>query len=190
MSVPKIASPSACKGSHSGLGRAVDAVSGTALVTANGCIQHNHTSGRHQRKRLLYREEKPFDVRAKQRVEEFFSDGPEGTKPGGTRVRENHVQPPLQLLNLGKKTIKIFQSRNIALNGAHILADLALRVSEVRFAPPCNKDIGAFANEPLSGRQADARGSPSYQGDLACQLSTRTFSRVHNCSFLPRSALP
>jgi hypothetical protein len=84
---------------------------------------------------------------------------------------------------LGKKAIKIFQSRNIALNGPHILADLAFRASEFRFAPPRNKDIGAFANEPLSGRQADARGSPSYQGDLACQLSARTFSRVHKLFF-------
>src|SRR5271154_5359186 len=160
LSILKIIGPSACKGSHSGLGRTVDAVSGTALVTANGCVQHNHTSGRHQRKRLLYREEKPFDVRVKQRVEQLFGDGPEGTKSGGTRVRENHVQPSLQLLNLVKKTIKIFQPRNIALNGAHILADLAFRASEFRFSPPRNKDIGAFADEPLIGRPADAPGSP------------------------------
>jgi len=46
---------------------------------------------------------------AQQRVEELFGDGPERTKSGGTRVRENQVKTVLSTAEYGEKTIKIFQ---------------------------------------------------------------------------------
>src|SRR5206468_10027089 len=113
------------------LGRGVDATGRHALHGRYGAVQHDRSAVGHQRQRLLYGEERAFDVDAERLVEVSLGDLAERHEFAQAGVREEDVDAPLLPLHRRVQSIEIREVGNVPLYAADVLADLAHRGVEL-----------------------------------------------------------
>src|SRR4029077_5568053 len=89
-------------------------------------------------------------------------------------IREHDVESALLLLNLREEAIEIVEIRHVSLHGTHIFSDLFYRRSQLLFAPPRYKHVGAFVHKLLGRRKANAAIATSNKRNFSFKF-TRVF---------------
>src|SRR6266481_8490261 len=152
------------------LGRGVDAKGRYALHGHHGAVHHDRRAVGHQRQRLLYGEERAFDVDAERLVEVGLGDLAERHEFAQAGVGEEDVDATLLLLHRRVQSIQIREIGDVPLDAADVLADLAHRRVELGLTAPGDEDVRAFRGEPSCGGEADSAVAPGDDGDLAFEL--------------------
>src|SRR5262245_39183828 len=136
----------------------VHAVRGQSLARHDGGIQDDRGAIRHQRKRLLDREQDAFHVDVEHRIANVFGYRAHRRISRNTGVGEHDIELAFLPLDLSKEAIEIARVRHITLYAGHITCDLFHCSCELRIAASGDEDVGAFIDELLRRREADTAG--------------------------------
>src|SRR2546427_1226818 len=154
---------------HGGLGGVVHAPLRRSYTASDGRIQDDRGTIRHQRKRLLHREQEALHVDVEDRVVVLLGDLAEGGICRHTGVREDNVEPALLLLDLGEEAIEIAKVRYVALDAGNVASDFLDRRSQI--TAPRDEDVRALVYKLLRRRKANAAIATGNERDLAFELA-------------------
>src|SRR5216683_3490110 len=126
MAVLEIRGPGPHKGTEGGLRRAVDAEGRRTFHARDRAVENDRTTIIHERKGLLYREQRSLDIDIEEFVEMLLSDFAERSKFRNAGIGEDDVKFPLCFDSL-IKTIEVVQFGNVSLNAIDVAAESPLR---------------------------------------------------------------
>src|SRR5882672_7850289 len=150
-----------------GFGGAIHTPVGQPFTGNDGRIQDDRRTVRHERKRLLPREQEAFHIDVEDRVIVLLGYLAEGGKLRPTGIREDNVEPALLPLDLREEAIEIYKARHVSLYAGHIYSDLLDRRSQLPFTAARDEDVRAFVHTLLRRRQANAAIATSNEGNFA-----------------------
>ena len=168
--IPQVRRPGPCERAHGGFGGAVDTIRRQPLTADDGRIQDDRATIRHQRKRLLDREQEAFHIDAEDRVIVLFSDLAERRVRRSPGIREHDIERALFPLDLCEEAIEIAELRNVAPDSGDVVADLLDRRRQLGITPPSDEHVRALADERLRRRQANPAIATGHESDLALEL--------------------
>src|SRR5207249_6934551 len=154
---------------HGGFGGAIN-TRRQPFTGDDGRIQDDGGTIRHERKRLLHREQEAFHIDVEDRVIVLLSDLAEGGIRRDAGIREHNIEPALLPLDSCEEAIKIAKVRHVSLYAAHISFDLLDRRSQLRITTPRDEDVRAFAHKQLGRREANAAIAASDECDFSFKL--------------------
>src|SRR5262249_10544627 len=87
------------------------------------------------------------------------------------RVREEDVDPTLELRHFREDAIQVCELGHVALHRRHVLADLLDGSIELALAATRNEDVGAIGDETLRRRQPNTAVAPGDDRHPSIELS-------------------
>src|SRR6266481_3742287 len=162
LAVFQIGGPRTRKRTHSSLGCAVNAKCRHALHGNDGSVQDDGPSVDQQRKRLLYGEEKSFDIRAERLVEMRLGDGSQRSEFTAAGIGEDNINAACFLLDRRIQPVEVRKVRYVALNSGDVLADQLDGLIEFALTATGDEDLGTLCDKALRGGEADAAVASGY----------------------------
>jgi hypothetical protein len=87
-----------------------------------------------------------------------------------TGIREHDIEPAFLPLDLGEEPIEIAEVQRVPLYAGNISSDLLHRRGQLPITASRHEDVGAFVDELLRRRQADAAIAAGDESDFSFKL--------------------
>src|SRR5258708_14375813 len=146
MAVLEIRGPGPHKGTEGGLRCAVDTEGRRTFHARDRAVENDRTTIIHERKGLLYREQRSLNVDIEEFVEMLLSDFAERSKFRNAGIGEDDVKFPLcfdSLIN----TIEVVQFGNVSLNASDVAADRLYGRVELFLTAARDEYVSPFLDE-------------------------------------------
>src|SRR5437773_12063600 len=169
-SILQVRRPCPRERTHGGFGGAIHTIRRQPSAGDDGRSQDDRGTVRHQRKRLLHREQEPFHIDVEDRVIVLLGDRAEGSILRNTGIREHDIERALLPLDLCEEAIEVAEVRHVSSYAGDIPPDLLDRRRQLRITAPRDEDVRALVHELLRRRQANAAIATSDEGDFPFEL--------------------
>ena len=126
---------------------------------------------RQQRQSLLNRKKHAFYVGVENRIEQLFADRAQGGIADDAGIRKHNIERALLLLDLSKEAFDVSDVRHVSLHAGDISSDFLDGGGQFRAAAPGDEDVGAFVDELLRDRKADAAIAARNERDFSVKLA-------------------
>src|SRR5258708_9869018 len=93
------------------------------------------------------------------------------SKTSSPSVGENDIEVPFLFLDSCVKAVQVGEIRDITLHAENRATESFNRRIKFRLSPPCDDDIGAFAEKALSGGETETGGSTGNKSDFIVEFS-------------------
>src|SRR5260370_40853807 len=179
MAVLEIRGPGSDERAEGGLRRGVDPECGRTFHARDRAVENDRATIIHERKGLLYREQRSLDVDIEKFVEMLLSDFAERSKFRNAGIGEDDVKFPLCFDSL-IKTIEVVQFGNVSLNASDVAADRLYGRVELFLTAARDEDVGTLLYEELCCSHHNPRCATG--NDCYFSLQLLIFGHRMSCS--------